>query len=287
MRFATILEEGAAWAALVTDDRVLPLALPDPELRSVRGIAGADASGLAWIARWAEERMPSAWRPLDEVRLGPALPDPGAVYTVGLNFRAAGDGPDPERPERPLIYGKASTSVGAHGDVLAWDRALTANVDPECELGIVIGATASNVPPEFALDHVFGYTIINDVSSRDPWLDGDQWLLGKSMPGFCPVGPWIVTPDELDVSALRLGCRLNGEAIQDGSTAQLRFGDRGDHLLAEPARCAPARGPGRDRHAVAPRGTTRTGPAPGTRRCGHLLDRGDRRAGDEDRLTPW
>ncbi len=71
---------------------------------------------------------------------------------------------------------------------------------------------------------MFGYTIINDVSSRDPWLDGDQWLLGKSMPGFCPVGPWIVTPDELDVSALRLGCRLNGEAIQDGSTAQLRFG---------------------------------------------------------------
>ncbi len=96
MRFATILEEGVAWAALVTDDRALPLALPDPELRSVRGIAGADASGLEWIARWAEERMPSAWRPLDEVRLGPALPDPGAVYTVGLNYprgrRRAGPG---------------------------------------------------------------------------------------------------------------------------------------------------------------------------------------------------
>ena len=59
---------------------------------------------------------------------------------------------------------------------------------------------------------VFGYTIVNDVSSRDPWLDGDQWLLGKSMAGFCPVGPWIVTPDELDPSDLRLGCTINGEA---------------------------------------------------------------------------
>ena len=61
------------------------------------------------------------------------------------------------------------------------------------------------------MDHVFGYTIVNDVSSRDPWLDGDQWLLGKSMPGFCPVGPWIVTADELDPRDLRLGCTINGD----------------------------------------------------------------------------
>ena len=70
---------------------------------------------------------------------------------------------------------------------------------------------------------VFGYTIVNDVSSRDPWLDGDQWLLGKSMAGFCPVGPWIVTADELDPSDLRLGCTINGEPIQDGRTSDMRF----------------------------------------------------------------
>ena len=62
------------------------------------------------------------------------------------------------------------------------------------------------------MDHVLGYTIVNDVSSRDPWLDGDQWLLGKSMPGFCPVGPWLVPADELDPADLRLGCTINGEA---------------------------------------------------------------------------
>ena len=71
--------------------------------------------------------------------------------------------------------------------------------------------------------HVFGYTIVNDVSSRDPWLDGDQWLLGKSMPGFCPVGPWVITADELDPSDLRLGCRIGGVAIQDGRTSDMRF----------------------------------------------------------------
>ena len=70
---------------------------------------------------------------------------------------------------------------------------------------------------------MFGYTIVNDISSRDPWLDGDQWLLGKSMAGFCPVGPWIVTRDELDPSDLRLGCTINGEPIQDGRTSDMRF----------------------------------------------------------------
>ena len=83
---------------------------------------------------------------------------------------------------------------------------------------MVIGAPAWRVAAAVAMDHVFGYTVINDISSRDPWLDGDQWLLGKSMPGFCPVGPWIVTADELDPSDLRLGCTINGVAIQDGST---------------------------------------------------------------------
>ncbi len=88
---------------------------------------------------------------------------------------------------------------------------------------MVIGAAATAVSPADAMRHVFGYTCVNDVSSRDPWLDGDQWLLGKSMAGFCPVGPWVVTPDEIEPDDLELGCTINGVAIQAGSTAQLRF----------------------------------------------------------------
>ena len=74
----------------------------------------------------------------------------------------------------------------------------------------MIGAR-DGLAAEDAMEHVFGYTCINDISSRDPWLDGDQWLLGKSMPGFCPVGPWVVTRDELDPADLRLGCTINGD----------------------------------------------------------------------------
>jgi 2-keto-4-pentenoate hydratase/2-oxohepta-3-ene-1,7-dioic acid hydratase in catechol pathway len=150
------------------------------------------------------------------------VPQAGAIYTVGRNYRSPNDRPG-DRPERPLIYGKAAASVAPSGTTLQWDRTVTANVDAECELGVVIGRACFDVAPERALGYVLGYTIVNDVSSRDPWLDGDQWLLGKSMPGFCPVGPVVVTPDELDPSDLGLGCTINSESIQDGRTSDMRF----------------------------------------------------------------
>ncbi len=222
MRFATIVEDGQPIAALVGDGLALPLRLGEPWLSSVRGIAGAGRDGLARIQAWADLEPAESYRLLDEVELGPAVPDPGAIYTVGRNYRTPG-GSAEEVPERPLIYGKAPSSVGAHRGTLAWDRDLTSNVDPEVELGVVIGATASGVTPATAMDHVFGYTIMNDVSSRDPWLDGDQWLIGKSMPGFCPVGPWVVTADALDPRDLRLACAIGGAAIQDDRTSSMRF----------------------------------------------------------------
>ncbi len=199
-------------AALIRDGRFLPLVSQELGLASMRVIAAGGDDGLERIREWAGRQPDATWRPAQQVELGPAVPDPGAIYTVGLNYRARGS-PHRPRPERPLIYGKAPSAVAAHGSVLAWDRTLTANVDPEAELGVVIGAGTE----------VFGYTIINDISSRDPWLDGDQWLLGKSMPGFCPVGPWIVTHDEVDPTNLRLGATINGVAIQDGSTDEMHY----------------------------------------------------------------
>jgi 2-keto-4-pentenoate hydratase/2-oxohepta-3-ene-1,7-dioic acid hydratase in catechol pathway len=150
------------------------------------------------------------------------VPDPGAIYTLGQNYRSPDD-PRAPRPERPLVYGKARNAFVRHGATLTWDRTLTPNVDAEVELGVVIGRPAWRVPVDDAMSRVLGYTIVNDVSSRDPWLDGDQWLLGKSMPGFCPVGPRVITPDELDATDIRLGCTIGGVAIQDGRTADMRF----------------------------------------------------------------
>ncbi len=248
MRFVTLSGAGGPVVAVVLGE----LAIPMDRRLTMRDVAG----GAGRIPRrYSQHGVPLAGAPL-----GPVIPYPGAIYTVGANYRTVGQVPGPDG-SRPLIYGKAASSVGAPGRTLSWDRTVTANVDAECELGVVIGRPTFDVASDAAVEHVFGYTIVNDISSRDPWLDGDQWLLGKSMPGFCPVGPYIVTPDELDPADLRLGCTINGQAIQDGRTSDMRFGVAeivaylSRHVKLEPgdliATGTPARlasPPGPDRH---------------------------------------
>jgi 2-keto-4-pentenoate hydratase/2-oxohepta-3-ene-1,7-dioic acid hydratase in catechol pathway len=220
MRLATIVAEGRASLAVVRDETVLPVTGTDPAFASMRDLAAAGAGGLARLRAWERAQPSTAHRPLADVVLGPAVPNPGANFTIGHNYRV--DAADEARMERPLVYGKLPSAVSGHGAVLTWDRSLTANVDAEVELGVVIGARAVDVEPADAMAHVFGYTCVNDISSRDPWLDGDQWLLGKSMAGFCPVGPWVVTADALAPDDLRLRCTINGDAIQDARTSQMR-----------------------------------------------------------------
>jgi 2-keto-4-pentenoate hydratase/2-oxohepta-3-ene-1,7-dioic acid hydratase in catechol pathway len=227
MRLATIETRDGHDIAVVDGERVLALeagtaAGAIPAARTMRELAVFGEPAIEAVQGWADRQPATAWRSLADVRLGPVVPDPGAIYAVGLNYR------DPavevaDVPDQPLIYAKAATSVAGGGEILSWDPAVTANVDAEVELGVVIGRPAWRVAPRDAMRHVFGYTCINDVSSRDPWLDGDQWLLGKSMPGFCPVGPWLVTPDEVDPATLQLRCTINGQAIQAGTTADMRF----------------------------------------------------------------
>jgi 2-keto-4-pentenoate hydratase/2-oxohepta-3-ene-1,7-dioic acid hydratase in catechol pathway len=233
MRIATIVEDGAPAAALVRDRRVLPLQIPGAGLDSLRAIAAGGGAVLATIRDWADTQPEAAYRSMENVELGPAVPHPGAIYTIGLNYGAPGaaapgaaapTSAPGAHPERPLVYAKLPSSVSGHGAVVSWDRSLTANVDAEVELGVVIGAPATAVEVDAAMAHIFGYTCVNDMSSRDPWLDGDQWLLGKSLAGFCPIGPWVVTRDELKPEDVRLGCTVNGAPIQDGSTAQMRHG---------------------------------------------------------------
>jgi 2-keto-4-pentenoate hydratase/2-oxohepta-3-ene-1,7-dioic acid hydratase in catechol pathway len=207
MRLATIELDGRQRVARVTDGRVDPLRDP----LSMRAVAALGADALAELVLEVY-RDPDRNLNVDEVQWAPAIPDPGAIFTIGANYRRPGE-LGGERPDRPMVLGKLPSSVAAHLSAVAWDRSVTANVDGECELGVVIGAGGG----------IFGFTIVNDLNSVDPWLDGAHWLLGKSMAGFCPVGPWIVTADELDPHDLRLGATINGEPIQDGRTADMRF----------------------------------------------------------------
>ena len=223
MRFASVIDDGGWLDVVVRDGTYLPLESEDTGPGGIRGIAAGGASGLSRVSSWVQAQPERAWRSLDRVEeIGTPI-EPRTIFTIGENYRPPGATAD-SKPLRPLVYGKAMASAMTGGPgLVSWDRSLTANVDAECELGVVIGELAWQVQAEDAMRHVFGYTIVNDISSRDPWLDGDQWLLGKSMNGFCPVGPWIVTANELDPNDLRLGCTINEEAIQDGRTADMRF----------------------------------------------------------------
>jgi 5-carboxymethyl-2-hydroxymuconate isomerase len=169
-------------------------------------------------AEHAGQRARPAARPLAPLR-------PGKIVAIGRNYRehAAEEGVEP--PAAPLIFAKLPSSVVGPGDEIRWDPRLTSQVDYEAELAVVIGATARRVAVEDALDHVFGYTCLNDVSARDLQFGDGQWIRGKSLDTFCPIGPVIVTADEIpDPQALAIRTTVNDVVLQDASTAQMYFG---------------------------------------------------------------
>ena len=127
-------------------------------------------------------------------------------------------------PREPLVFAKFPSSIVGPNDAIAWDRGLTDAVDYEAELAVLIGRSAWRVPVERALDHVFGYSCLDDVSARDLQFADGQWVRAKSLDTFCPIGPWIVTADEVaDSQALGIRCIVGGEALQDGTTADMIF----------------------------------------------------------------
>jgi 2-keto-4-pentenoate hydratase/2-oxohepta-3-ene-1,7-dioic acid hydratase in catechol pathway len=159
------------------------------------------------------------------LRYGPPIARPGAVYCIGQNYaaHAAESGSPP--PEIPIMFLKPpNTVVGPFDDVAIPPRAET--VDWEVELGVVIGERAAYLEsPAVASEVIAGYVIANDVSERT-WQreeSGGQWAKGKSAAGFLPLGPWLVTPDEVDAQRLRLRSWVNGEPRQDSSTADMVF----------------------------------------------------------------
>jgi 2-keto-4-pentenoate hydratase/2-oxohepta-3-ene-1,7-dioic acid hydratase in catechol pathway len=135
-------------------------------------------------------------------------------------------------PEHPVFFSKATSAVSGPFDPIPYDPGVSQQVDWEAELGVVIGAPGKNIAEAYAMRHVFGYTVVNDVSARDiQKAHGGQWHKGKSLDGFCPMGPFLVTADEVDPGDLRIGCRVNGVAKQDSSTRHLYF--KIPRLLAE------------------------------------------------------
>ena len=155
---------------------------------------------------------------------GPPL-RPGKIVAIGLNYLDHIREQGAKVPERPVVFAKFPSSVVGPDEPIVVDRALTDRVDWEVELAVVVGLPMRAVPPERALEYVFGYTVGNDVSARDIQFGDGQWVRGKSIDTFCPLGPVVATADEIrDPQNLALRTRVNGETVQDSSTAEMVFG---------------------------------------------------------------
>ena len=164
--------------------------------------------------------------PLEEVRLLAPILHPGKILCIGLNYRDHAAEINMKVPERPLLFSKYANTVVGPGASVVLPR-ISHKVDFEAELAVVIGKPAKGVSEAGALEYVAGYTVMNDVSARDLQLElgGGQWVWGKTMDSFAPLGPALVTKDEVpDPGDLDIAFRLNGQTMQDSNTRNLIFG---------------------------------------------------------------
>ncbi|GAA1963969.1 fumarylacetoacetate hydrolase family protein [Microbacterium deminutum] len=219
MRFGRIGALGAELPVVAHDGRVYDLRGITPDIDGA--FLAADPVGTV-TARLADlPEVPDA----DTLRIGAPIARPGAVYCIGMNYAAHAREGGQEPPERIVVFLKPSnTVVGPYDDFVLPIGAHKA--DWEAELAVVIGTRAWRVADaEAGLTHVAGYTVANDLSER-AWqmeLSGGQWSKGKGGPGFCPLGPWLVTADSVDADDLRVRSFVNDEPRQDSRTSDMIF----------------------------------------------------------------
>ena len=226
MRLVTYHDGSAAHLGALRGDAVVALDAVAPSMLAL--IDGGPE--LLERAKAELERATQAI-PLGAVRLLAPIPRPRQnVICLGMNYVAhaiesdRARGREPKLPEHPVFFTKSVTTVCGPDDEIPLDPRVTSQLDYEVELAYIVGRGGKNIAKEDALGHIFGYTILNDVSARDLQNQHQQFFKGKSLDRSCPIGPWIVTADEIpDPSALGLRLRLNGETRQDSTVADLIF----------------------------------------------------------------
>jgi 2-keto-4-pentenoate hydratase/2-oxohepta-3-ene-1,7-dioic acid hydratase in catechol pathway len=225
MRWVTVASDEGPRACGVFNGEYIDVNAADPEMPStVRGLLelGLDWQRRAWAAlpRGVVRHDPA------HVKLLAPVPDPRKIVCIGLNYRDHAAESGVPVPTEPILFSKYPTTLIGHGDQIVLPSA-SHEVDYEAELVVVIGRKGRHIPRDRALDHVGGYAVGHDVSARDWQLNkpGKQWMAGKTFDTFAPVGPELVTPDEVpDPQNLGIRLRLNGQTMQDSSTNQLVFG---------------------------------------------------------------
>lgn len=230
MRIATYEQDQQRRVGVVSEDGLSVQALDVAEGVAALGALGlieayGDASQLASLSRGAATS-------LDSVQLLAPIPRPRRnIFCVGRNYHAhakelsgsvfKASNADPAA--WPIVFTKVPETVIAHGDEVILPSDISEQIDYEAELAIVIGKGGKNISRADALGHVWGYTIVNDVTARDVQMRHQQWDLGKSFDTFCPMGPWVITADAFNATDTRVRCWVNDELRQEGHTRDLIF----------------------------------------------------------------
>jgi 2-keto-4-pentenoate hydratase/2-oxohepta-3-ene-1,7-dioic acid hydratase in catechol pathway len=201
-------------------------------IESMQHIIERASECLPLIPKLIEDADASLWTPLNQVKLCAPIPMPVRnILCLGWNYAEHAKESTQAKglhiqdlPQHPIVFTKATTTVNGPFDDVVYDEMVSNRLDWEVELGVVIGKKGRHVTQQDVPDYIFGYTVINDISARDLQKRHQQFFLGKSVDGTCPMGPWIVTADEIsDPQNLRLRCLVNNTVKQDGSTGQQIF----------------------------------------------------------------
>ncbi len=229
MKWARVRSEGRTRIGIVDGDSVTLLDgddAPSAMRDVITALSGRDRGER--VAAWVGSNRAMS---LDDVSLETPIESPRSFLALGLNYRGhaeeiyASRGRPIRLPEAPIVFAKSGDSLTGPFDPIAVDESLAHALDHEVELAVVVGHAAHRVPRERALGHVFGYAVVNDVTARDLQERHRQYYLSKSLPRSCPMGPWIVTSDELsDPQDLSIECRVNGAVVQRAGTSDMIFG---------------------------------------------------------------
>lgn len=222
MRFLTFQAGGRSRAGVLSgEDTVLDLSSIGFE--TIVELIEAGSEGRARVEGFLNSPSADAKRALKDVRLLAPIPRPRKLICVGLNYRDHAEETGAQIPKVPTIFNKFATAVIGPGASVVLPKVSKAP-DYEAEFAFVIGAGGRNIRSQDWQKHVFGYTLVNDVTARDYQRATSQWLMGKTFDTFAPMGPWIVTADEIeDPHDLDIQMEINGEILQDSNTRELIF----------------------------------------------------------------
>jgi len=222
MRFAHVVPPGSDATRLILvdgDEAVFVDELFDGAPRVLEQLI---AGGDDLLERVRETAATGTRHPLSGQRYASAVLSPPVILAIGLNYAAHSSELGLKTDSTPTVFVLWPNSLAGHDDTTIWPRSLSESVDYEAELGVIIGSPAKDVTPETALDHVWGYTVVNDITARDIQYSEAQWSRCKSFDGFTPTGPFVVTADEIpDPQDLHIWTVLDGRTMQDATTAQM------------------------------------------------------------------